>query len=175
MERTPATYTRGLLAAVLEPWLDGLGKVLTTLREDGRLRARLEDPMLDTAERLALLEHLIPASAPAELRNFLGVLLTNNDLDLLGDIYRSLGRVVAEEAIGPQIAYITSAVPLTPEEQDRLRARLVARFGPNLEFQFRVDPEILGGVVIRVGDKLIDDSVRGRIEALRQSLGVRAS
>jgi F0F1-type ATP synthase delta subunit len=51
----------------------------------------------------------------------------------------------------------------------------VARFGPNLEFQFRVDPEILGGVVIRVGDKLIDDSVRGRIEALRQSLGVRAS
>jgi F-type H+-transporting ATPase subunit delta len=175
MERTPATYTRGLLAAVLEPWLDGLNKVLTTLREDGRLRARLEDPMLATAERLALLEHLIPASAPAELRNFLGVLLTNNDLDLLDDIYRSLGRVVAEEAIGPQVAHITSAVPLTPDEQDRLRARLVARFGPNLEFQFRVDPEILGGVVIRVGDKLIDDSVRGRIEALRQSLGVRAS
>lgn len=175
MERTPATYARGLLAAVLEPWLDNLGKVVVALREDGRLRARLEDPTLDTAERLALLDHVVPAAAPAELRNFLGVLITHNDLDLLDDIYRSLGRVVAEEAIGPQIAYITSAIPLTPDEQDKMRSRLIARFGPNLECQFRVDPDILGGVVVRIGDKLIDDSVRGRIEALRQSLGVRAS
>ncbi len=175
MERTPATYTRGLLAAVLEPWLEHLGKVLAVLRENGHLRARLEDPTLDTAERLALIEPLVPSSAPAELRNFLGVLVTNNDLDLLDDIHRSLSRVVSDEVLGPQVADITSAVPLTPDEQERLRARLVARFGPNLEFRFWVDPEILGGVVIRVGDKLIDDSVRGRIEALRQSLGVRAS
>ncbi len=175
MERTPATYTRGLLAAVLEPWLEHLSKVLAVLRENRRLRAQLEDPTFDVAERLALIEHLVPASAPAELRNFLGVLITNNDLELLDDIHRSLSRVVAGDALGPEVAHITSAVPLTPEEEEKLRARLVARFGPNLEFEFRVDPDILGGVVIRVGDKLIDDSVRGRIEALRQSLGVRAS
>ena len=61
MERTPEAYTRGILAAVLEPWIDGLGKVGTAIRTDSKLRARLEDASVEPAARLALLEGLVPA------------------------------------------------------------------------------------------------------------------
>ncbi len=175
MERTPEAYTRGILAAVLEPWVDGLSKVGVALRDDGKLQARLDDPALDPAAKLSLLVNLAPTGAPAELRNFLSALLTNNDLRLLGDIQSTLARVISEEAVGPQAAYVTSAIPLASDEQEQMRARLSRQFGPNLEYHFQVNPEILGGVIVRVGDKLIDDSVRGRIEALRHSLGVRAA
>ena len=174
MERTPEAYTRGILAAVLEPWIDGLGKVGTALRTDSKLRAKLEDASVEPAVRLALLESLVPVK-PAELRNLVSALLANNDLGILDQIYGVLGRVVAHDATGPQLAQVTSAIALSAAEQERMRARLAQQFGSNLEFEFLVDPEVLGGVIVRVGDKLVDDSVRGRIEALRNSLGVRAA
>ena len=174
MERTPEAYTRGILAAVLEPWIDGLGKLGTAIRTDSKLRAKLEDASVEPAVRLALLEGLVPAK-PAELRNLVSALLTNNDLGILDQIHGALGRVVEQEAGGPQLARVTSAIVLSTAEQERMRARLAKQFGSNLEFEFLVDPEVLGGVIVRVGDKLVDDSVRGRIEALRNSLGVRAA
>ena len=97
----------------------------------------------------------------------------NNDIGLLDDVEEALARIYRGEGAGPQRAVITTAVPLSEEEKDRIRARLSEQFGA-LEFVFQVDPDMLGGVIVRVGDTLIDDSVRGRLEALRQNLGVGA-
>ncbi|RME83895.1 MAG: ATP synthase F1 subunit delta [Caldilineae bacterium] len=173
MERTPEAYTRGILAAVLEPWIDGLSKVGAAYVSNGDLRARLSDPAVEPETKAGLLEGLLPDGSPQELRNFLHILAANNDLGFVDDILTQLTRVVREEAGGPQKAVITSAVELDEDEKEKIRARLIERFGANLEFIFAVDPEILGGLVVQVGDKLIDDSVRGRIDALRQQLGVR--
>ncbi len=173
MNRTPEAYARGILAAVLEPWLNGLEKVNVAVQTNKKLRAQLYDPNLDVATKLALIDGLLPADAPQELRNFFGVLLDNNDIGLLDDVEEALARIYRGEGAGPQRAIVTTAVPLSEEEKDRIRARLSEQFGL-LEFTFQVDPEILGGIIVRVGDTLIDDSVRGRLEALRQNLGVGA-
>lgn len=173
MERTPQAYAHGILAAVLEPWVDGLGKVGDALRHDGKLRARLDDAALDPEARMALLQALAPTGAPAELGNFLGVLTAHGDLRLLDEVQATLASVITAETAGPLAATVTSAVPLAADEQSKLAAQLATQFGANLNIDFRVDADILGGLVVRVGDKLIDDSVRGRIDALRQSLGVR--
>ena len=173
MNRTPEAYARGILAAVLEPWLNGLEKVNVAVQTNKKLRAQLYDPNLDVATKLALIDGLLPAGAPQELRNFFGVLLDNNDIGLLDDVEEALARIYRGEGAGPQRAIVTTAVPLSEEEKDRIRARLSEQFGL-LEFTFQVDPEILGGIIVRVGDTLIDDSVRGRLEALRQNLGVGA-
>ena len=172
MERTPEAYTRGILAAVLEPWIEGLGAVNAAYVTNKGLREKLDNPTIEITAKLSLLDGVLPDGAPAELRNFLGVLLTNNDFGLIDDILQSLGRVMSEEAGGPLQAVITSAVPLTEDERARVEASLIERFGANLEFSYQVDSEILGGLVIQVGDKLIDDSVRGRLNALRQKIGV---
>ncbi len=65
---------------------------------------------------------------------------------------------------------VSSAVPLTEEEQEALRKKLEARFSQDLNLRFEVESSLLGGVVVRVGDKVIDGSVKGKLEALKQSL-----
>ena len=174
MERTPEAYTRGILAATLEPWFDGLEKVNAALQTDAKLRSQVEDPGLEPAAKAALLAHLLPDGSSSAIGNFINVLLTNNDLGYLDEILASLSTVIREEAGGPQRVLVTSAVPLSDDEQERLRTRLIQRFGSNLQFVFQVDPEILGGLIVQVGDKLIDGSVRSRLGALGQSLGVHS-
>jgi F-type H+-transporting ATPase subunit b len=66
-------------------------------------------------------------------------------------------------------AEVTSALPLSPAEQEAVKTNIVSRVGAQA-VSFRVDPSILGGLVIKVGDKIVDGSVAGKLAGLRQSL-----
>jgi F-type H+-transporting ATPase subunit b len=66
-------------------------------------------------------------------------------------------------------AEVTSALPLSKEEEETVKRDVLAKTGAQT-VTFRVDPSILGGLVIRVGDKVLDNSVAGRLEGLQQSL-----
>lgn len=78
--------------------------------------------------------------------------------------------VEGAELAGGANAVVTSALPLTPEEQQTVRNQVVKSLGGKGEVTFKVDPDILGGLVVRVGDKVLDGSVSGQLGALRQSL-----
>ena len=82
------------------------------------------------------------------------------------------GRVVVLEgaAVSGASAEITSALPLTPEEADKVKRDVLAKIGSQATVTFRVDPNILGGLVVRVGDKVLDGSVSGQLETMRHSL-----
>ncbi|KPL84267.1 hypothetical protein SE15_03745 [Thermanaerothrix daxensis] len=67
-------------------------------------------------------------------------------------------------------AEVTSALPLTPEEQEVVKRDILARLGGSASVTFRVDPSILGGLIVRVGDRVIDGSVAGQLQNLRQHL-----
>ncbi|MCP4166716.1 MAG: ATP synthase F1 subunit delta [Chloroflexi bacterium] len=175
MERTPEAYTRGILAAVLDPWIDGLHKVSVSYQTDKKLRAQLEDPSVEPGAKAVLVDSLLPTGSPPELSNLLNLLLANSNFGFVDEILNGLSGVVREEAGGPLQAIIISAIELGDDERARVEARLISQFGSNLDFKFRVESDILGGLIVQVGDKLIDDSVRGRIDALRSTLGVRAA
>jgi len=68
-----------------------------------------------------------------------------------------------------ETAQVTSALPLSKEEEESVKRDVLAKTGAK-EISFRVDPSILGGLVIRVGDKVLDSSVAGKLEGLRQNL-----
>lgn len=70
-------------------------------------------------------------------------------------------------------ARVSSAVPLTDQEQAALDEKLKARFGKALDVHFEVEPSLLGGVAVRIGDQVLDGSVRGKLDALTQTLGAR--
>ncbi|MCD6400566.1 MAG: F0F1 ATP synthase subunit B [Anaerolineales bacterium] len=70
-----------------------------------------------------------------------------------------------------EAAEVTSALPLSPEEQALVKKDLLSEIGEHASVDFRVDPNILGGLVIRVGDKVLDGSVAGQLEELKQNLG----
>lgn len=82
------------------------------------------------------------------------------------------GKVVVLEgaSISGASAEITSALPLTPAEAETVKRDVLAKIGSQATVTFRVDPNILGGLVVRVGDKVLDGSVSGQLETLRQSL-----
>jgi F-type H+-transporting ATPase subunit b len=82
------------------------------------------------------------------------------------------GKVVILEGaeVSGASAEVTSALPLTPEEIENVKKDILTRVGEQSTVAFRVDPAILGGLVIRVGDKVLDGSVSGQLENLRQSI-----
>ncbi len=82
------------------------------------------------------------------------------------------GKVVVLEGtdITGSAAEITSALPLNKDEQEAVKSNVLAKMGKQASVTFRVDPAILGGLVVRVGDKVLDGSVAAQLEGLRQSL-----
>ncbi len=82
------------------------------------------------------------------------------------------GKVVVLEGVevAGSVAEVTSALPLTKDEQDTVKKDIIARMGSQAAVNFRVDPSILGGLIIRVGEKILDGSVHAQLEGLRQSL-----
>lgn len=82
------------------------------------------------------------------------------------------GQVVIME--GQQVsgasAEVTSALPLTDEEKDAVKQEVLSKVGDQATVTFRVDPAILGGLIVRVGDKVLDGSVSGQLDSMRQSL-----
>jgi F-type H+-transporting ATPase subunit b len=75
------------------------------------------------------------------------------------------GKVVVAESLSGDSAEVTSALPLTSDEQNTVKKSVSAK-----EISFKVDPSILGGLVIKVGDKVLDGSVAGKLEGLRQAM-----
>jgi F-type H+-transporting ATPase subunit b len=78
--------------------------------------------------------------------------------------------VLEQNGLSGASAEVTSALPLTAEEKEAVRQDVLSRIGAQATVTFRVDPSILGGLVIRVGDKVLDGSVAGQLENLRQTM-----
>lgn len=159
-------YARAILEAMVERWQETLSPVADALAQDAELLAAVNDPSRDLDKRLAKLAGLLPQDAPAEIRNFLGLLAQEGDLELIPSVLAALRRDISgqEEALE---AEVVSAVELSDEDKERLRQRLTAEYGDGLVITFRVDPSLLGGLRVRVGDHLVDNTVASRLTALR--------
>jgi F-type H+-transporting ATPase subunit delta len=101
--------------------------------------------------------------------NFLQVLLQNQRLADLVEINRQFGNELDRRA-GVVNAQVTTARPLSPQEQDALRARLSQVTGNMVRLQFHVDDALIGGVVTRIGSTLYDGSVRTHLEQMKQRM-----
>jgi F-type H+-transporting ATPase subunit delta len=172
------TYASVIFETALKEWQVGLGTVSTALAKSPGVRSKLADQTVNFKEKQDILMAVLPGtlSTAAPVRNFLLGMLSNGDITLLEEVVDELNHLAAA-AGGPRAvpAEITSAVELTSEERLAIQNRLIDQHGANLEFKFIVDPAILGGLVVRVGDKLLDTSVASRMAALRQSLGVASA
>ncbi len=150
-------------------WLSELNAVQEKLAADPALVADLDDIESDFAKRQARLNAVLPSQTRADVKNFLYTLLREGHLGLLDTVIADLTRMVAQKSAA-QVAHVTSAVALTPDEQEALRQRVHARYGNEVELDFHVDSAILGGVILQIGDKVIDGSIAGRLTTLHERL-----
>jgi len=152
----------------VEQWLAQLDSVAAALADPIVVR-RLENPRLPLPQRHAALTSSFAAGLLPGLSNLLGLVLRRRRLESMVDIAREFRRLYNRQA-GISEATATSAAQLDQREVDALQARLEQITGGRVELDLRVDPQLLGGLWVRLGDRLIDGSVRGRLERLRGRL-----
>ncbi|HKR93199.1 F0F1 ATP synthase subunit delta [Novosphingobium sp.] len=102
-------------------------------------------------------------------RNFLGVLAANRRLSALPEIIRAFAAIAAAQR-GEATAEVTSAHALNDDQVEQLRQKLEAREGRKVKIKTSVDPELLGGLVVTIGSKRIDSSIRTRLNSLAQAM-----
>jgi len=166
-EKEIQAYATALFEAVVEEALQALQAVQQRVAEDKSLKTLLDDPAKDVQEKFDALKQVVPPGTGSAVIKFLGVLVSKQDLGYLDDIVKTVREQVVARGEVPVEAVVISAVELTDEEKAKLVTKLKERFGPNLIFSYRVNPDILGGMIIRVGDTLLDYSLRSRLEELR--------
>ena len=116
--------------------------------------------VLATADRLGI---------DATTRSFLGVLAENRRLGALADIIRAFRQLAARHR-GETTAEVASAHPLSDDQVTELRQQLRQRVGREVSVDLSVDPELLGGLVVRIGSQMIDSSIRTRLNALASAM-----
>jgi len=166
------SYAEAFYEAALERWIAALDAASGVLARDRSLLDRAQVGQVEFSARRALLDGMVPADADPPVRNLLYTLAQRGDLSMLPDIAVALRARMAQTAEAATRVEIVSALPLTEAETALLTEKLAADYGSGLEFQYHVDPAILGGLIVRVGDRLIDGSVASRLAAMKQALGV---
>jgi F-type H+-transporting ATPase subunit b len=137
--------------------------------------AALAEAALERERVLGDLRSQVAALAMAAAQKLIGEALDEKrQRALIEEFFSGVksGRVVVlEEAnISGTSAEVTSALPLTSEEKETVRQDILAKAGAQATVAFRVDPSILGGLVVRIGDKVMDGSVAGQLDSLRSNL-----
>lgn len=147
-----------------------LDKLAEALRESAELRALIRNPEVSREALGKVLAGIGQHLALAELtRNFLGVLAQNRRAAELPAMIRAF-RAIAAAQRGEVTAEIASAHPLTDEQLAALEQKLRVREGRTVKLQTRVEPELLGGLVVTIGSKRIDGSIRSRLNTLAQAM-----
>lgn len=163
-----AARDRGRLGRVRED----MGDLVAALRQVPELRAVLVNPQLAPRAKREVLE-AVAGDADELVRNFLGLLAEKGRAGHLEGIQRELERLAAE-AEGQLEVELTTAYALSEEEARALAAKIEQACGRPVELVAKVDPSLIGGLVLRAGSFQADASVRGRLQRLRQELnGVR--
>ena len=163
------SYALAAFATAVEPWIDALRSVQGKLHGDAELLAGLSDKGAAFDHRRRQLRELLPESASAECSNFLLTLMERGDLGQLAAIVDWMGSMASS---GPQarMAIVTTAYPLDGDQRQRFVATLQQTHGADLGVSLAVDSAIVGGVVVRIGDQIVDGSIRTRLEAIDGAL-----
>jgi F-type H+-transporting ATPase subunit delta len=167
-------YARALFALALERKLvDRLCGDLETAREridqQPEVHEFLYHPEIPVARKREVLSRMLPDTLAPEAVSFLGMLLEHRLLRLLPDISRQF-LALRNERFGVLKAEVEAARPLSRELRAELDDLLTRATGRGVVIQERVNPELIAGVRVRIGDRIVDASLAGRLEQMRSRL-----
>ena len=152
----------------VERWEQDLQHLLAVMRNP-KVIEFFDNPSVPEDAKRQAIATILPAPEQRYVRNLANLLLERRRLSQLPDVVEHF-RALALEDRGVAIADVSTAVELTPEETTRLVDQLNTLLGREVLLRTHVDPEIIGGIVVRVGDMLIDGSVRTQLQALRRQM-----
>jgi F-type H+-transporting ATPase subunit delta len=155
----------------LNRWQTDLRKVATLLK-DSALAALIANPKITGEEKSKTLAQRLGEINPLVIKLVL-LLAAKGKVAAIDDIAEEYQALVDNYRgiEGTEIAEITTAIPLDDADKLKIAQRITEIVGKPVQLRPKVDPAIIGGIIIRVGDKLIDGSLRSKLAALRKDLG----
>jgi F-type H+-transporting ATPase subunit delta len=152
----------------LPAWVE-IADELAALTQHPRVAEVVADPRLSTEQVFELLSSLMKSKLPGYGANFLRTLIENGRLAAMPEIARQL-RILKNAAEGVADCLIETAFPLNDAQVNELVGALAKRFGLKLKPEVKVNPDLIGGVRVAVGDHVLDTSVRSRLQAMKAAL-----
>lgn len=153
----------------LEDVASQLDELVSAYQSERALRRFLTHPVIPAEEKKALIDRLADGAWVEELRNLLHLLVDRGRVSALPALAEAFRRL-ANEARGVADAVVTTAVPLPESTQADIAERLGRALGKRVRVTNVVDPSILGGLIVRVGNRVIDGSVRSQLNRFQQTL-----
>jgi F-type H+-transporting ATPase subunit delta len=163
-----AAGEKGRLAEVREQLAD----FVSAVEESDELRGLLRNPQIEPHVKRDALEAAL-GEADELVRNFLLLVAEKGRIAEIEEIHREFERLIAREARVLELE-LTTAVELSEEEAAKVVRQIEEASGRRVEASRRVDPSIIGGLVVQAGSQRLDASVRGRLDQLRQELTARS-
>lgn len=163
-----AAFEHAAASDALASWSQALG-LLDLLVSDARVGERLRSPSLTRDQRAQLLISICGEDLVAPVRNFLNALAENDRLLLLPAIFTQFQTLKADHERLVQVQ-VTAAAPIDDHQREKLADALVKRLGRAVNIEVTIDPNLIGGAIIRAGDTVIDGSLRGRLNKLADAL-----
>ena len=176
MAAIASRYARALVEVILEQKVDTdiarqqLKSIADAVHDSIELRRVWESPAIAPEQKRAVLDAIarqIQALRP--IRNFIAVVIDHRRIGMLDDIVRQF-EVELDAQLGFAEVEVSSARVLTPGEKRELETRVERLSGKRVRARYLTSPELLGGVVVKVGSTIYDGSVRGQLEKMRQEL-----
>lgn len=147
---------------------DELFRFARSLESNTELRDTLTDEVVPAERRLGIVEDLLGTATPTTIQLVSMVIGSGRGRDLPRIIDRLVAR--ASKSKNLEVAEVRTAVELTDDQHDRLKAALANATGQDINLKVVVDPSVVGGLVATVGDTIIDGSVRTRVDQLKSRL-----
>lgn len=167
-----ALFAQGEKAGTLDAVQADLLTVSESVKEIEFLHAMLNQSTITDARKKAVLNEVFAGKVGAATLGFINLLTDKRRINILGDVADEFVRMVRDYK-NVAVATATTAVPLSPRETQSLIQSLEAKTGKTIELSTNIDPQVMGGVLVRIGDTVYDGTVRGNLDRLRESLLVR--
>jgi F-type H+-transporting ATPase subunit delta len=158
-------------ANAAEAWGAMIGGLADAVAGDSRLVNFLAAPQIAAADKKRVLEKALGSALPPNMLRFVGKLVDNRRQTLLSEIATEYAGLVDAQA-GRVHAHVTVARETSEAERAQIAAQLSVKLGKTVVPHLSVNPEILGGLIVKVGDTVMDGSVRKKLSLLRSQLGV---
>src|SRR5512136_2915592 len=162
-----AVFQIALEEKQLDRWLADVERIAAVLG-DAEIAAVLSNPKVSPEKKKDMLDRGLKGVSPTAM-NLAQLLVARNRLHLVRSLAVEYKRLMNAYG-GMELAEVTTAVPISAQEGEAVGKGLTVLSGKRVTLELSVDPEILGGFVARLGDKLIDASARTRLQELRKSI-----
>lgn len=164
-----ALFEVGVEDNLLDAFVEEFGAIIQIMNENNEFFNALKTPLIPKADKRELVENIFKGKIDGQLLNFMKVLIDKDRVNVVQQINFEFKKL-ANEHKNVEDAIAVTAIPLSPDKIEALKEKLSKLTGKNIELTNEIDKEVMGGILVKIGNEEIDGTVKGRLGRLKEEL-----